>query len=218
MASADKRQVKRKREDGPNLADLPRAGREIVAILTDMGVTKFDPRVISQLLEFYYRYVHDVLDDAQRFAEHRTSNAEAPLNKDDLRLAVSTRVECSYSAPPPRELLLEIASKKNAVPLPAIPDKPGVRLPPERECLTNPNYVVLPSRAAPAAREGGPWDIPASDATLVARKAAEQAKLKRRQRRAMAAAATVVPVPLAAPAEMVMPTQSKAAAAADDYD
>ena len=50
------RPVKKKRadDDGPSLADLPRAGREIVAILGDMNVTKYDPRVIPQLLEFYY--------------------------------------------------------------------------------------------------------------------------------------------------------------------
>lgn len=37
---------------------------------------------------------------------------------------------------------MEIARQKNANPLPMIPEKFGVRLPPERYCLTGTNYKI----------------------------------------------------------------------------
>ncbi len=127
--------------------DLPRSAKEIISILNDMNVMKFDFRVTAQLLEFSHSmfstyinehcyfcvflrflnhfpfcrvchcrefethpgahtigYVHDVLEDAQRFAEHRTSIDNYTLNKDDVRLAVTSRLDCSFAAPPPREV------------------------------------------------------------------------------------------------------------------
>jgi len=49
-------------------------------------------------------------------------------------------VNYSFSPPPSREFALELASEKNKIPLPLIPDKFGVRLPPEKYCLTAINY------------------------------------------------------------------------------
>ena len=37
---------------------------------------------------------------------------------------------------------MEVARQKNANPLPMIPEKFGVRLPPERYCLTGTNYKI----------------------------------------------------------------------------
>jgi len=49
-------------------------------------------------------YVHDVLDDASRYAEHRDASPFV-LNQDDVRLAVQSRVDFTSSGPPPREVL-----------------------------------------------------------------------------------------------------------------
>jgi len=40
--------------------------------------------------------------------------------------------------------LEEIAARRNKLPLPIIQEKYGVRLPPERHCLTAVNYQVVP--------------------------------------------------------------------------
>jgi len=55
----------------------------------------------------------------------------------DVRLAIQSRVNFSFTQPPPRELLLELAQKKNNLPLPIIPDKLGVLLPEDevRSCI-----------------------------------------------------------------------------------
>jgi hypothetical protein len=88
---------------------IPRDALVIQAILKDMGITEYEPRVINQLLEFIYRkprnskierlndfsltvlilgYVTTVLDDAKAYA----------------KLAVSMQMEQSFTSPPPREV------------------------------------------------------------------------------------------------------------------
>eukprot|EP00051_Salpingoeca_urceolata_P004811 m.67867 g.67867 ORF g.67867 m.67867 type:complete len:356 (+) comp13863_c0_seq2:172-1239(+) len=162
-------------------ATCPRAAREVATILKAMGAQKHDPRVVVQLLEFSHRYIHDVLDDATCYAEYRAAGPDAvpSLKKEDVRLAVQSRVDFSYSAPPPREFLMEVASNKNAQPLPTPTPGTGLRLPPEKHCLVKPTYTVLPSnRRAPAA--SGPWYLPSTETAIAA---AQQAKKKRRERK-----------------------------------
>ncbi|XP_051537185.1 transcription initiation factor TFIID subunit 9-like isoform X3 [Myxocyprinus asiaticus] len=67
---------------------------------------------------------------------HTKSNVDA----DDIRLAIQCRVDQSFTSPPPRDFLLEIARQKNLAPLPLIKPYTGPRLPPDRYCLTAPNY------------------------------------------------------------------------------
>jgi len=57
--------------------------------------------------------------------------------------------------PPSREVVLQLTNKRNAVPLPLIQSKPGIRLPPEKYCLTAANFQFNPkpkpaAAAAPA--------------------------------------------------------------------
>lgn len=48
----------------------------------------------------------------------------------------------SFTGPPPREVLLEVAKQKNTQPLPMIKPHSGVRLPPDRHCLLAANYKL----------------------------------------------------------------------------
>ncbi|NWU05136.1 TAF9 factor, partial [Cephalopterus ornatus] len=74
----------------------PKDAQVMAQILKDMGITEYEPRVINQMLEFAYRYVTTILEDAKIYSSH----AKKPLIK-------------PYSGP---------------------------RLPPDRYCLTAPNY------------------------------------------------------------------------------
>ncbi|OQS02574.1 hypothetical protein THRCLA_21382 [Thraustotheca clavata] len=104
-------------------------------ILESMGVVKYEPRVISQLLEFVHRYTTNVLVDAQEYS-HYASKPE--MDQDDIRLAAMSRLHHTYSQMPPRELMMELAEKRNAIPLPPIPNEYGVRLPsPEYQISTD---------------------------------------------------------------------------------
>eukprot|EP00040_Diaphanoeca_grandis_P021384 m.113952 g.113952 ORF g.113952 m.113952 type:complete len:258 (-) comp28312_c1_seq1:50-823(-) len=174
--------VEKERVKGAPHGDVPRCAKEVVTILNAMGITDYDHKVVPQLLEFCYKYVSDVLEDATRYGEHRTrGNVEVKLTKDDLKLAVQARVDFSCSGPPPREFLLETARKKNDEPLPLIAeDKFGVRLPVERFQLTNRNYRVLPQKMKSSGTNQGPWALPH---TVSAVEAAKRAKAERQRRR-----------------------------------
>ena len=47
---------------------MPKDGRVMMAILKDMNITDYEPRVVEQLLEFTYRYISSVLEDARTLA------------------------------------------------------------------------------------------------------------------------------------------------------
>jgi len=114
------------------------SSRQVMAqILKDMGITEYEPRVINQMLEFAFRYVTTILDDAKIYSSH----AKKPnVDADDVRLAIQCRADQSFTSPPPRDFLLDIARQKNQTPLPLIKPYAGPRLPPDRYCLTAPNY------------------------------------------------------------------------------
>ncbi|WAR28530.1 TAF9-like protein, partial [Mya arenaria] len=102
----------------------PKDAQVMAAILKDMGVTEYEPRLINQMLEFTYRYVTDVLDDAKVYSGHANKKA---VDTEDVQLA----------------LLLEIARHKNNQSLPLIKPYSGPRLPPDRYCLSAPNYKLV---------------------------------------------------------------------------
>ncbi|XP_016353564.1 transcription initiation factor TFIID subunit 9-like [Sinocyclocheilus anshuiensis] len=116
---------------------VPKDAQVMMQILKDMGITEYDPRVINQMLEFTYRYVTTIIEDAKIYSTHaKKSNVDA----DDIRLAIQCRVDQSFTSPPPRDFLLDIARQKNQTPLPLIKPYTGPRLPPDRYCLSAPNY------------------------------------------------------------------------------
>ncbi|XP_054976943.1 transcription initiation factor TFIID subunit 9B isoform X2 [Sorex araneus] len=117
--------------------NAPRDALVMAQILKDMGITEYEPRVINQMLEFAFRYVTTILDDAKMYSSH----AKKPnVDADDVRLAIQCRADQSFTSPPPRDFLLDIARQKNQTPLPLIKPYAGPRLPPDRYCLTAPNY------------------------------------------------------------------------------
>lgn len=105
-----------------------------------------------------------IIEDAKIYATHaKKSNVDA----DDIKLAIQCRMDQSFTSPPPRDVsssswfgpaglllsprsdedlllcvqfLLEVARQKNQTPLPLIKPYTGPRLPPDRYCLTAPNY------------------------------------------------------------------------------
>ncbi|KAM4662236.1 transcription initiation factor TFIID subunit 9-like isoform 3-T3 [Discoglossus pictus] len=115
----------------------PKDALVMAQILKDMGITEYEPRVINQMLEFTYRYVTTILEDAKIYSSHAKKNN---IDADDVRLAIQCRTDQSFTSPPPRDFLLDIARQKNQTPLPLIKPYAGPRLPPDRYCLTAPNY------------------------------------------------------------------------------
>lgn len=130
----------------------PRDVRLLHLILASMGVTAYQDRVPLQLMDFAYRYTHSVLQDALYYNDHAGASGNtlpagvgpsaSQLTVDDVRLAVGARVNYQFKPAPPKELLLEMAQEKNKRPLPTIPQQYGIRLPPEKYCLTSKEWKL----------------------------------------------------------------------------
>ncbi|KVH92422.1 Histone-fold [Cynara cardunculus var. scolymus] len=108
---------------------LPRDAKIVKTLLKSMGVENYEPRVVHQFLELWYRYVVDVLTDAQVYSEHA---GKSSIDSDDVKLAI-----------------------QNKIPLPKSIAGPGMALPPEPDTLINPNYqlVILKKRTSEAVEE-----------------------------------------------------------------
>ncbi|KAJ3102553.1 Transcription initiation factor TFIID subunit 9B [Phlyctochytrium planicorne] len=129
---------------------LPRDAKLVSLILQAMDIPDYDPRVLPQLLEFMHRYVLDILADSQLFAEHAMRNT---VEVEDIRLAVEGKVAHSFTGGPSREVLAELALQRNSTSLPLMQEKYGLRLPPERNCLTGVNFSIVPQKLAVPVQE-----------------------------------------------------------------
>ncbi|CAG8611971.1 17872_t:CDS:2, partial [Racocetra fulgida] len=121
-------------------------------ILRSAGVSDFEPKVVQQLLEFTHRYTIDVIQDAAAYAEHTGKN---DIDDDDIKLAIQGRINHSFIHPPQQEVLTtqkwfltQLAKEQNKEPLPQVPLRYGLRLPPERHCLTAMNFKIVPEPPA----------------------------------------------------------------------
>ncbi|TVU46610.1 hypothetical protein EJB05_06155 [Eragrostis curvula] len=134
---------------GTSVADEPRDALVVRELLRSMGLSEgeYEPRVVHQFLDLAYRYVGDVLGDAQVYADHA---GKPQIDADDVRIAIQAKVNFSFSQPPPREVLLELARSRNRIPLPKSIAPPGsIPLPPEQDTLLAQNYQLLPPLKPP---------------------------------------------------------------------
>jgi hypothetical protein len=63
----------------------PRDAITVERILEQMGVKDFEPRTVNQCLEFIYRYVGDVLEEAKCYERHRRQDQHGNGLDDDER-------------------------------------------------------------------------------------------------------------------------------------
>lgn len=128
--------------------NMPKDWQVVTAIMKEMGITEYDPKTVVQLTEFAYRYASSILEEARMYANN---SKKRQLDLDDVRLALQLQGESTFTMPPPREVLLECARSKNNIPLPLIKPSCGLRLPPDRHCLSAPNYILksMPKKPLP---------------------------------------------------------------------
>ncbi|KAL8488988.1 hypothetical protein ACS0TY_025049 [Phlomoides rotata] len=79
---------------------MPKDAKIVKELLKSMSVDEYEPRVVNQFLELWYRYVADVLTDAQVYSEHA---GKSTIDSGDVKLAIQSKVNSSFSQPPPRE-------------------------------------------------------------------------------------------------------------------
>lgn len=121
---------------------LPRDAKLLSLLLESLGVCDSDPAALHMLLEFGSRHLTELLSDASLYADHAERR---DLTVDDVRLAVEGRALTSFTSPPSKDFMLELADKKNSLPLPSVPQKFGLRLPVDRHTLTAPTLTIVPA-------------------------------------------------------------------------
>merc|ERR1711879_929707 len=96
---------------------IPDEARVMKQILEELGITDYDPQVVTQMLDFSYGYLTEVLSDSQAFAKHRDCGA---IDIEDVKLATKNKQERSKrgsSLLPSRSTVSKVASKRNEKPL-----------------------------------------------------------------------------------------------------
>ncbi|CAG9767487.1 unnamed protein product [Ceutorhynchus assimilis] len=122
------------------LKHIPKDGQVVLAIMKEMGITEYEPKTIVQLTEFVYKYATSILQEAKMYASNNPN--KKLLDADDIRLAINLTAESTFTTPPPREVVMECAAVKNYSMLPTVKPHCGLRLPPERYCLSSCNYTL----------------------------------------------------------------------------
>lgn len=84
-----------------NLLYQSKDAQTMIAVLKEMGIEEFEPRVVSQLLEFSYRYTTNLLEDARAFSQHANKKT---IDSEDIKMAIKSRVDFSFTATPPRDV------------------------------------------------------------------------------------------------------------------
>lgn len=134
---------------------LPADAAAVRGVLRSMGVCALEPRAGRALLDFVYRYAADALLAAEHFAD-AAGQPPGEIEAADVTLALQAQAAAgAFATPAPVADVLPLAAALNAAPLPGAPKRFGLRLPPEADCLTQPNWQV----DAEALGRGGGGDM-----------------------------------------------------------
>lgn len=116
--------------------DVPRDVRLLHLLLASQSIHHYEDQVPLQLMDFAFRYTRGVLKDAMVYNDYAEQGAASGLSVEDIRLAIAARTQYQFKPTAPKELLLQLASERNKKALPQVMGMWGVRLPPEKYCLT----------------------------------------------------------------------------------
>lgn len=117
--------------------DIPRDVRLLHLLLASQSIHAYEDQVSLQLMDFAHRYTKGVLKDAVMYNEYASNGSNnSEITVEDIRLAIGARTQYQFKPTAPKELLLQLAQQRNKKPLPQVLSMWGVRLPPEKYCLT----------------------------------------------------------------------------------
>jgi transcription initiation factor TFIID subunit 9B len=103
----------------------------------------YEPRVVNQLQDFMFKYVTDILLDAEAYAEHAGKSA-GTVEMNDVMLAIQARTAYTFVQPPSQDMLSSVAKRVNAREIPKFPaQKAGLLIPEDKDCITTQSYHLL---------------------------------------------------------------------------
>lgn len=127
--------------DDQEAIETPRDVRLLHLLLASQSVLQYEDKVPLQLMDFAHRYTKGVLKDALMYREH-AGGSPSDVSIEDIRLAIGARTQYQFKPTAPKELMLQLASERNKKVLPNVVSSWGVRLPPEKYCLTAKEWSI----------------------------------------------------------------------------
>ncbi|CAJ0586931.1 unnamed protein product, partial [Mesorhabditis spiculigera] len=128
------------------------------ALLADLGVEEYDPKVLDLLNDIAYQTATELLNTARSVSTHC---GKSSIEVTDVRIA-SEFLGYNRADGPTRDQITQIAKHTNEQPLPQIRHSNGLKLPNDRFCLLQNNVrwrMDNPPPAKPAAHLGA-GDMP----------------------------------------------------------
>ncbi|KAL4421792.1 hypothetical protein ABPG77_009598 [Micractinium sp. CCAP 211/92] len=139
------------------MPEEPAEAAVIKDLLKSLGIKKYDPQVVTMLMDFTWRTTADILRDAEAINK-AAGGTGAELTPQDIALAASQQGR-ALPQPPSLQELHALARRVNAQPLVGPSDKQhGIKLPTVADCLLSQNYQIKqrPRPAAPTAAPAAP--------------------------------------------------------------
>ncbi|OQV19883.1 hypothetical protein BV898_06151 [Hypsibius exemplaris] len=129
---------------------LPKAVQDVKRLLEKTTGKSVEPGVVERLVDFEYEYVSELITDARSVSQYL---GKKDLDVEDLKLAKEMEErEMNFGSRPNKQQLQALAQKVNEVPLPAVSKASfGLRIPPDRFCMTSANFQTSDVADAPAA-------------------------------------------------------------------
>ncbi|XP_030381922.1 transcription initiation factor TFIID subunit 9-like [Scaptodrosophila lebanonensis] len=115
-------------------------------MLKEQNVMEYEPHVVTQMLEFAYGYLTEILSDAKAYSVHASKTT---IDLDDMKLAINIMMDKSFTEPSPRHVLVETTRQFNVEILPIPKPQFGLRLPPLHHCQVGPNFNLRPTDPRP---------------------------------------------------------------------
>uniref|UniRef100_A0A183C906 Transcription initiation factor TFIID subunit 9 n=1 Tax=Globodera pallida TaxID=36090 RepID=A0A183C906_GLOPA len=109
-------------------------------MFVELNVGDYEPQLILQLCDISYSLTKEILGDARSVSEF---SGKKQVDRNDVDFAIKAFSEKHCKDRPARAFISEIAAEKNAHPLPPIRQNFGLRLPNDRFCQLQPNYVYI---------------------------------------------------------------------------
>ncbi|KAL3120655.1 hypothetical protein niasHT_007947 [Heterodera trifolii] len=119
---------------------IPQCAETIKKIFHELGIKEYEPQLVLQLCDISYSLTKEILVDARSVSEF---SGKKQVDRSDVDLAIKTFDEKHSNDRTPKAFVSELAAEKNAQPLHPIRQNYGLRLPNDRFCQLQPNYIYI---------------------------------------------------------------------------
>merc|ERR1711959_664322 len=125
--------------------DIDYDGWMIIRALEFAGVQQYEPGVVLLLLNFVVQYKRALIVLLNAVSSLSGSSKDAVTDKDAI-LAMHIVTTTQFPEQSSFDVLAQWAHEQNTHPLPRMLRSSNLKLPPDDECVTQPNYDVVKMR------------------------------------------------------------------------